>query len=306
MINPAAGRFERIRQCPACGSGHFRAFRKGTFDDTLLNADRIKITDSQYGKVWDLALCLDCGHLFADPSPRPEFIFSLYRQVEDPLYDAEAEGRSQNFRGILDQLERMCPRKGRLFDVGAATGILLDLARRRGWRVDGIDASDWAARRAAEHYRIPLRQGIFEEAALPASGFEAVTMVDFIEHTPSPRAAIAQAARVLVAGGILCLVTPDIHSLAARLAGPRWWHLRPGHLAYFSRASLTALLGAAGFRIVARRRYAWTFSAHYLISRFRITERFSASRASSFLRRIPIKLALGDSFEIYAVKDKAV
>jgi SAM-dependent methyltransferase len=306
LINPDPSRFERVRRCPACGSGRFRAFRKGTFDDTLLNAERIKITDSQYGKVWDLALCLDCSHLFADPSPRSEFIFSLYRQVEDPLYDAEAEGRSQNFRGILDHLERMRPRKGRLFDVGAATGILLDLARRRGWRVDGIDASGWAARRAAEHYRIPLRQGIFEEAALPASGFEAVTMIDFIEHTPSPQKAIAQAARVLAPGGILCLVTPDIHSLAARLAGPRWWHLRPGHLAYFSRGSLSALLGSAGFRIVSRRRYAWTFSALYLVSRFRMLGGLSASRVASFLKRIPIKLALGDSFEIYAMKDKTV
>lgn len=299
-------KFERILRCPACDGTRLRPARRGTLDRAALNAEAIKITDREYGKVWDLAACLDCGHLFADPSPRPEFIFSLYQEVEDPLYDAESEGRSQNFRPILGRLASLAPGNGKLFDVGAATGILLNLARRDGWQVDGIDASAWAARWAAEHYGIPLRQGSFEEAAVPPQSFRAVTMVDFIEHTPTPRAAVAKAASILAPGGVLCLVTPDIHSLAARLAGRRWWHLRPGHLAYFSHASLDALLASAGFRVVLRRKYAWTFSAQYLVSRFSALSGWAASRPASFLKRIPIKLALGDSFEIYAVKDKTI
>jgi SAM-dependent methyltransferase len=131
-------------------------------------------------------------------------------------------------------------------------------------------------------------------------------MIDFIEHTPAPRAAIARARRILAPGGVLCLVTPDIHSFAARLAGRRWWHLRPGHLAYFSRRSLRALLASGGFSIVRERRYAWTFSAHYLLSRIPLLRFLAASRRASFLKRIPIKLSLGDSFEIYAVRDAIV
>jgi SAM-dependent methyltransferase len=298
-------KFERLLRCPACAGLHLRPFRRGTFDYAGLNADHIKITDSEYGKTWDLSVCLDCGHLFADPSPKAEFIFSLYRQVEDPLYDEEAEGRARNFRGILERLERMRPAEGRLFDVGAATGILLNLARRRGWEVDGVEASAWAARYAATRYGLPLRQGFFEELDIPPASCTAVSMVDFIEHTPKPRAAMAQAARILVPGGVLALVTPDIHSPAARLAGRRWWHLRPGHLAYFSARSLEALAASAGFTIVRRRRYAWTFSAHYLVSRFPWLQDGSAGSGASFLKRIPIKLALGDSFEIYAIKDES-
>jgi SAM-dependent methyltransferase len=282
-------KFERILRCPACGGVHLKPARRGTLDVSALNAEAVKITDSEYGKVWDLSRCLDCGHLFADPAPKPAFIVSLYQDVEDPLYDTEAEGRSKNFRPILARLAKLAPGKGRLFDVGAATGILLDLARRDGW----------------ERYGIPLRQGSFEESAVPAGSCRAVTMVDLIEHTPRPRAAVAKAASILAPGGVVCIVTPDIHSPLARLAGRRWWHLRPGHLAYFSRTSLDALLQSAGFRVILRKRYAWTFSAHYLVSRFPALGRFAASRRASFLKRIPIKLALGDSFEIYAVKEKA-
>jgi hypothetical protein len=66
---------------------------------------------------------------------------------------------------------------------------------------------------------------------------------------------------------------------------------------------LTRLLEGTGFAIIRRRRYAWTFSAHYLVSRIeRLRLPAGKGRLASFLRRIPIKLALGDSFEIYARK----
>ncbi len=289
--------------CPVCSSPRLHSHKKGTFDYALLKKDQIKITDSEYGKVWDLSECRDCGHIFADPCPRPEFIFSLYSQVEDPAYDEEAAGRSRNFLGILANLEKLLPARGRLFDVGAATGILLRLARERGWSAEGIEASEWAVAFAAENYAIRLNQGFFEDAPLAPSSYQAVTMVDFIEHTPMPREAMAKANKILAPGGILCLVTPDIHSRAARLAGMRWWHLRPGHLAYFSLPSLRKLLSEAGFEIVKRKKYAWTFSAYYVLSRIRtFGPLIKNRRAASFLKRIRLKLALGDSFEIYAKK----
>jgi 2-polyprenyl-3-methyl-5-hydroxy-6-metoxy-1,4-benzoquinol methylase len=303
-LDPILDRFERPDRCPACAGPRLRPFKKGNFDYARLDKDQIKITDSEYGKIWDLGECEDCGHIFADPAPKPEFIFALYRQVEDPAYDAESEGRSQNFRGILKTLDMLLPERGTLFDVGAATGILLEAAREQGWTPDGVEASDWAADRARRTRHLPLRQGFFEETDVAPGSCRAVTMVDFIEHTPRPRDAAAKAYEILAPQGMLCLVTPDIHSFAARLAGRRWWHLRPGHLAYFSKKSLEALLGDAGFTIILRKRYAWTFSAHYLLTRFKAFQILvRGRRAALFFKKIPIKLALGDSFEIYARKE---
>jgi 2-polyprenyl-3-methyl-5-hydroxy-6-metoxy-1,4-benzoquinol methylase len=296
--------FETLPRCPACLSPDISFFRKKTFDVFKLDKSQIKITDSQYGKIWDLSRCSACGHIFANPCPSPELIFLLYSQIEDPLYEEEASGRAKNFRRIISHLETFLPDKGRLFDVGAATGILLHLARGRGWEVDGIEASTWAVRLASEKYQIRLHQDFFEEVRLENNFFSAVTLVDFIEHTPLPFAALLKAYEILKPAGIVCLVTPDIHSLAARLAGKNWWHFRPAHLAYFSPQSLAALFRRAGFSVIQVRRYSWTFSVHYLLSRKKIFHVLLQKPSfASFLKKIPIKLALGDSFEVYARKE---
>jgi 2-polyprenyl-3-methyl-5-hydroxy-6-metoxy-1,4-benzoquinol methylase len=295
--------FRTLSVCPACAGAAIRSFQKGTFSGGL-NQDQIKITDSQYGKTWDLSVCAGCGHIFANPCPTSDYLASLYGRVEDPLYEEEAKGRSRNFLRTLRRLERLVPQKGALFDVGAATGILLDLARRRGWEPAGIEPSSWAVKVAAEKYRLALVEGRMETASLPDGRYEAVTMVDFIEHTPVPFEALKKAHAAMKQAGILVLVTPDIHSRAARLAGRRWWHLRPAHLAFFSRRSLNTLLRRAGFRMVLESRYAWTFSAHYLLSRIpAFQSAFRDGILASLLKGFPIKLALGDSFEIYALKD---
>ncbi|MGB8952204.1 MAG: class I SAM-dependent methyltransferase [Candidatus Aminicenantales bacterium] len=297
-------KFIHTDRCPICFSPWLRHYKKGTFNFNHLHKEQVKITDREYGKIWDLDECQECGHVFANPSPAPDFIFALYQEIEDPSYEEEAEGRSRNFLRILRQLEKFQPSKGILFDVGAATGILLHLARRNGWRTDGIEASAWAARLASKKYQLHFRQGFFEQTELESGSCQAVTMIDYIEHTPKPREAVAKAIQILSPGGILCLVTPDIHSAAARITGRKWWHCRPAHLAYFSLQSLSRLLEGTGFMILKKRKYAWTFSAHYLLSRKNIFNFITRNpRTASFLRAIPIKLALGDSFEIYAQKD---
>ena len=300
-------RFERITSCPACGGNRLRPHTKATFDISEFRAESIRITDSHYGRAWDLARCEDCGHSFADPCPTPAFINALYSALEDPLYDEESGGREKNFLRVFKTLEKLRPEKGRLLDVGSATGILMDLAARLGWETEGVEPSSWAVTYARKKYGLTIHERVFEMAPLEAASFDVVTMIDFIEHTARPYDVMRKAAEVLRPGGLLCIVTPDIRSAASRLARGKWWHLRPAHLACFSRRSLDALLKRTGFSVVRRKSYSWTFSAHYLATRLRVSRFLACSgRPASFLKRIPIKLALGDSFEIYARKKEGM
>jgi len=299
-----AKRFEYLKKCPVCKSSSLGLFKKKTFNFLSLNEEQIKITDSQYGKIWDLNRCQNCSHIFANPCPSEDFISFLYADVEDPLYEEEAQGRSKNFLSILTHLEKILPQKGTIFDVGAATGIFLNIARQQGWKVDGIEISSWAVKLAKEKYNLPLQEGSFITAELRKNHYAAVTMIDFIEHIPHPFQALSKAYEILSPDGILCLVTPDINSFAAKIAGRKWWHFRPGHLGYFSTKSLYSLLRRSGFQVLKERKYAWTFSAYYLISRNRRFKFLLKNPLlASFWKKIQIKLALGDSFEIYAIKE---
>lgn len=302
--DPAPSRFTLTEYCPVCRSRRLRPFKKGTLSGRFLDETKLKTTYGRYGEVWDLVRCFDCGHLFANPVPDRGFLLSLYARVEDAAYDEESSGRSHNFLRLLKTLESLAPAKGALFDAGAATGLFLDLARERGWSVAGVEASAWSVRCAKSKYGLDLMPGAVEDIPSSLGPFQAVTMIDIIEHTPVPRAAVAKAFDILAPGGLLCVVTPDIHGLAARLAGKRWWHLRPGHIAYFSAKSLATLLRDAGFTIALQKRYVWTFSLHYILTRIPpFSAMASQPRTASILKRIRIKLALRDSFEIYAMKE---
>jgi len=302
-MTPSPEHFSALDRCPVCTSPEISSFKKTTFDIHTLDKEDVKITDSAYGKIWDLSRCAHCTHVFANPRPTSEFILSLYSQIEDPLYEDEAPGRAQNFKRILNRLEKIHPQKGRIFDVGAATGILLSLARDRGWDPDGVEPSAWAAQVANQKYGLSLRLGDFAEIDTPPEHYAAVTMVDFIEHITQPEAALKKVHSLLSPGGILCLVTPDIQSWAARLLQNKWWHYRPAHLSYFSQQSLQTLLERNGFEVVKIRKYSWTFSAHYLLSRIGPLNIFlKNARLASVWKKIPIKLALSDSFEVYAHK----
>ena len=199
---PEVSPFSLLSACPVCGSPDVSSWKKGNFAFKDLNKDQVKITDSEYGKIWDLSICGRCRHIFANPSPSPDFIASLYGEVEDPSYDEESEGRARNFLVILKVLERLRPAKGKLFDVGAATGILLALARDRGWIPFGVEPSGWAVARARESHGLSLLHGSLDSVPESLGPFQAVTMVDIIEHTPAPREAAAKAAVLLEDGRV--------------------------------------------------------------------------------------------------------
>jgi SAM-dependent methyltransferase len=81
-------------------------------------------------------------------------------------------------------------------------GLLLDGARRRGWRTQGIELSDWGVRRA-RHLGLDVFQGDLEEAGFEPGSFDAVFMIDVLEHLADPVRTLAKVSQVLRPGGVL-------------------------------------------------------------------------------------------------------
>src|SRR6202008_941091 len=110
-----------------------------------------------------------------------ESVLKFYEALEDTAYDQGREQRGLQARKILDAL---LPYKkaGRLLDVGAASGILLEQAAKLGFQGEGVEPSKSLAK-SAQDAGLNVHLGIFPHAKVSGT-FDVITLVDVIEHVP--------------------------------------------------------------------------------------------------------------------------
>ena len=160
-------------------------------------------------------------------------------------------GKVKYLRYLVGLLRSHGIRGGRVLDVGCGYGFLLEALERAGYEAHGIEVSAYAAEQARRRIRGQvIQQGAEEPFPFPGGHFDAVTLLDVIEHLPGYPAALASCARCLRPGGKLFVITLNAHSLARPLLGRRWaWHQDPTHVHMFSARMLRQGLEAAGLEV---------------------------------------------------------
>jgi SAM-dependent methyltransferase len=194
--------------------------------------------------------CAGCGLEFVAPIPSAAELAAYYDQgYAVPLERYAAAGKRNAAR--IAELERWCPARGRLLEVGASYGHSLALARDRGWEVTGVELSPAASEHARSHLGLTVFNCDLADAPLDSGSLDAVVMWHVLEHVRNPREQLKRLAELLKPGGILGLRVPNIESFGARAAGQWWpWMCPPAHLWFFSAATLPRLVGACGFEVV--------------------------------------------------------
>lgn len=189
--------------------------------------------------------------------------------MADDRYLSEEEGRRRMAQRLLDMLERHVP-GGRLLEVGCGYGLLLDEARRRGYEVEGVELSVEAVRYARERLGLSVREMALEDAALDAAAsgerYDSIMAVDILEHLDDPVVAIERLSALLAPGGALLITSPDPSSLAARLAGNRWWCYEPAHACLIPRDTLRELICARGLELAEDVTSAQSFTLGYWLT----------------------------------------
>ena len=193
--------------------------------------------------------CVGCGLEFVAPIPSPSELADYYnRGYAVPLERYAAAGH-RNIARIVD-LERWCPTRGRLLELGASYGHSLALARERGWDVVGVELSPTASEHARSHFGLNVFNCDLADAPLADGSFDAVIGWHVLEHVRNPKDQLLRLAALLKPGGMLGLRVPNIESFGARAAGQWWpWMCPPAHLWFFSSATLPRLLRASGFEV---------------------------------------------------------
>ena len=194
---------------------------------------------------------------YTDDTAFPEvrdFFKNCHRDyVEDPVI--------RTMRTQLAALEGALGRPGSLLDVGAGTGVFMHLARERGWEPWGVDICPLTAEKAEREFGLQIAVGPFEQHEFDGRRFDAVSMLDVLEHVHDPLTTLRRVHDLLRPGGAVLIAVPNQRCLLtaivdtyARAGGPAAdklllrLYVAP-HLHYFTPPTIRRLVRTAGFRL---------------------------------------------------------
>jgi 2-polyprenyl-3-methyl-5-hydroxy-6-metoxy-1,4-benzoquinol methylase len=276
---------EDVLRCPLCGSESKRELYDGL-------RDRIWGAPGE----WAYKSCRNCGLVFLDPRPTQEDISKAYavypthssvtlsnnlpRRLRSYLRRGYIAGKFGYTKGV-PRLQRLVGRlvylhpgqrevmnasimylsakhRGRVLDVGAGAGAILNELRNLGWGAEGIDFDAEAVKSAVRTYDLDVKVGTLEDQRYPSGQFDAVVMSHVIEHVHDPVQLLGECWRILKPGGMFVVVTPNAESLGRWYFGVDWTVLEPPrHLTVFScktlgRAARQAGIPCADLKTTAR------------------------------------------------------
>lgn len=296
--------------CNLCGSSDSVQLYPSTIpsgEDTE-DYSAFRCTSNGYGRHDSIVKCRQCGLVYANPRRNSAEVLEKYVNVEDPLYVEERQGRVMTFGKHLQPLQRFIgPPAGRtLLDVGAHTGVFVEVANHAGWNSLGIEPSHWSVQMARKS-GIELIEGTLASSNLPDNHFDVVTLWDVIEHLSDPMNELKQVFRVLKPGGWVVIHTMNIESLFARLMGSRWPWFMEMHLYYFSERTLQCMLETIQFQWKISQPQGRYLRLGYLISRIkpfshRLMTLLDRLIRTLHLEHMPVAINLGDLITVYAQK----
>jgi len=200
----------------------------------------------------DVLDCTVCGHRFAGVNGGEAHVSSVYA---DEYFtgggagysDYAAEGAMLCRRG-RDYAARMRGHRepGRILDVGAAAGFVLEGFTQAGWTGVGLEPN--AAMAALGRSRgVNILQGTLESFSSDEQ-FDLVSMIQVAAHFYDPASAFGKAHSLLRPGGLLLVETWDRGSISARVFGKSWHEYSPPSvLNWWTKAGLSAFLSQLGF-----------------------------------------------------------
>jgi 2-polyprenyl-3-methyl-5-hydroxy-6-metoxy-1,4-benzoquinol methylase len=160
---------------------------------------------------------------------------------------------------ILERVGLHHPLRGKLLDVGCATGLLVQEALAQGLDAEGIDVSAWAVEKA--NARTGGRCRVLDLDSAEATDFphpyDIITLHSVIEHLVDPARALRLLFEITQPGGVVYLQTLNADSLMHRLLEKNWagytdyTHQSP----WLTADGLEAMAREIGFELLHLKRY---------------------------------------------------
>ena len=168
----------------------------------------------------------------------------------------------------LQTLLKFVPGPGaHTLELGCGHGGFVAMQRWAGLDATGLELSPWLVRQAREFFGVPILEGRLEDQDLAAGSWDAVVLMDVLEHLPDPRQTLGRAVSLLRSpSSFLLIQTPcypagwSYEALRAQ-DHPFLRQLKPSeHLYLFSEQAVQRLCAELG---VGQVRFEPPIFAHY-------------------------------------------
>jgi len=235
--------------------------------------------------------CVACSHRFAEIETDENHVVETY---DDSYFNGGGAGYSDYLiesemlrkRGQMyaKKIEKFSDTKGKVLDIGAAAGFILQGFIDEGWRGTGLEPNAEIAKTGSKEFKLDIRQGSLESFQTDQK-FDLISMIQVVAHFYEPKKAFENAFELLNENGLLLIETWNRESFSAKLFGENWHEYSPPSvLQWFSLNGLTEFLKGLGFE---------------KISHGRPSKKISGAHAKSLL-----KYRMGDSSLLKLIPEK--
>lgn len=224
--------------CPVCQGQDFATFDLG--GGNLLRRCRAcqTVSTSEYA---DPAEVYVDGYMFGEAGD-----FGL--DVRHPTFQQYLARVARRRMDFIEKASHIAG--GSLLDVGSGTGEVLEAARERGWRTQGVEPERTAAE-MAEGRGLAVEVAMLEDSGLPERSYDVVTAFHVLEHVPESESFLRTLARWARPGGFVTIEVPNFNSVQRRRLGQDWTGLRPlEHIVHFTPDTLARAFRSAGLEPV--------------------------------------------------------
>ncbi len=189
-----------VRPCPVC---------RGEEKQVLYRQKFFQLSGQLQLRGYDVALCDQCGAAYAGDIPGQEWFDGYYREISKYTHDQRAGEEpvsdTERFRDIAQFIKTHLPdKRGRVLDVGCATGGLLRRLKDSGYtELLGMDKSPASAELARKLHGIRVINSSLEEIARDETPFDLIIQVGVLEHICDVDGALAAMSGLLRTGGLM-------------------------------------------------------------------------------------------------------
>jgi len=244
--------------------------------------------------------CQGCHLRWVEITPSRDHVMDTYG---DNYFNGGGAGYSNYFNeaGIITAHGRQYGkilnkfmRPGKLLDVGAAAGFILQGLNEYGWDGIGLEPNASMADHGNKKMGVNIKVGALEHFTSDEK-FDLVTMIQVVPHFYELKRALQAAADLTKTSGYWLIETWNKDSLIARLMGKNWHEYSPPSvLHFFSPKTLRLLVSQFGFEEVARGRPAKKINSGHAKSllQYKMEESKVGKIGAKLLKLIPDNLTL--------------